>query len=307
MASPVVRALIIATILLAYTIGFCESHARHVGRGKRSGGRHQAIRRHPGAGHKGRRHSGGSRRAHRPRVGATKQNVPRFKPGPWCNAHATFYEGGPNTFGGACNFKDVVALGFGLNTAAVSTTLFNNGQACGACYEIKCARNPKWCKPGSPSLIVTATDFCPPNPSLPNDNGGWCNPPRHHFDIAKPAFSRLADYTAGITPVDYRRVPCQKTGGIRFKIDGNPWFYQVTVWNVGGAGDVVKLGVKGSDKLKWTEMERDWGSTWKTGAILQNESLTFRVVTSDGKTSTSWHVTPKNWQFGQTFEGKNFR
>ncbi|KAI4365627.1 hypothetical protein MLD38_021593 [Melastoma candidum] len=27
---------------------------------------------------------------------------PRFQPGPWKQAHATFYEGGSGTFGGAC-------------------------------------------------------------------------------------------------------------------------------------------------------------------------------------------------------------
>ncbi|WCJ34438.1 expansin A4 [Euphorbia peplus] len=297
MASPLVKTLLLATIMLAYITGFGDCHGSRQGAtGKHSA--HRAIG----------RHSGGVRPQGKRATGLPKkQNKPRFKPGPWCQAFATFYEGSSSSFGGACNYKDVVAAGYGYNTAAVSSTLFNNGQACGACYELKCARNPKWCKPGQPSLILTATDHCPPNPSLPSDNGGWCNPPRQHFDIAKPVFNQLADYTAGIIPVDYRRVPCQKKGGIRFTINGNPWFYQVTVWNVAAAGDVVGLVVKGNDKLKWTEMQRDWGTTWKTSAILQNEALTFRVKTSDGRASTSWHVTPKNWQFGQTFEGKNFR
>ncbi|KAJ6968677.1 expansin-A4-like [Populus alba x Populus x berolinensis] len=236
-----------------------------------------------------------------------KRHKPKFQSGPWKEAHATFYEGGSGTFGidtnffctgGACNYKDVAGQGYGMNTAALSSVLFKNGQACGACFEIKCADNPQWCKLGQPSLIVTATDHCP--------NGGWCNVPREHFDVAKPVFSQLAEYKAGIIPIQYRRVPCQKQGGIRFTILGNPWFYQVIVWNVGGAGDVVRVQVKGDDKLKWTQMERDWGTTWKTSAILLGESLSFRVSASDDRDSTSWHVTPKNWQFGQTYEGKNF-
>ncbi|EEF42862.1 expansin-A4 [Ricinus communis] len=236
-----------------------------------------------------------------------KHHRPKFKPGPWIKAHATFYDGSSTSFGGACDYKDVVASGYGLNTVAVSDVLFKNGQACGACYELRCVDNPQWCKLGQPSLIVTATDRCPPNPSQPSDNGGWCNPPREHFDIAKPVFNQLADYVAGVIPVKYRRVPCQKHGGIRFTILGNPWFYQVIVWNVGGAGDVTSVEVKGNKKVKWTQMQRDWGATWKTNAILQGESLTFRVRASDGRSSTSWHVAPKNWQFGQTFEGKNFK
>ena len=80
----------------------------------------------------------------------------------------------------------------------------------------------------------------------------------------------------------------------------------VLVWNVGGAGDVESLQVKGHKNLKWTQMARNWGQRWTVGAMMVGESLTFRVGTSDGRFSTSWHVAPEDWQFGQTFEGKNF-
>ncbi|KAG8647172.1 expansin-A16-like [Manihot esculenta] len=244
-------------------------------------------------------------RRHGHKLKPIKRNKPKFKPGLWRKAHATFYEGGTGSFGGACNYKDVVQQGYNLNTVALSDILFKKGKTCGACYEIQCVNSPKWCKKGS--LFVTATNQCPSNPSLPSDNGGWCNSPREHFDIAKPVFNKIADYTAGIVPIQYRRVPCQKKGGIRFTIMGNPWFNQVIVWNVGGAGDVVSVQVKGNDNVKWTKLQRDWGATWKTSTHLVGESLTFRVTTSDGRESTSWHVAPKNWQFGQTYEGKNFK
>ncbi|CAN1307935.1 EXPA4 [Linum perenne] len=157
----------------------------------------------------------------------------------WKRAHATFYEGGPSTFGGACAFKDVEKLGYGTNTAALSSALFMGGRSCGACFELRCVDDPQWCKLGQPSLMVTATDHCPPNPSLPSNAGGWCNPPLEHFDIAKPAFHTLAEEKCGIIPVEYRRVPCRKQGGIKFSFSGNPWFIQVVITNVAGAGDVV--------------------------------------------------------------------
>ena len=230
-----------------------------------------------------------------------KHHKPKFRPGPWGSAHATFYGGADasGTNGGSCGYEDLSKHGFGMMTAALSPSLYKDGLACGSCYEIKCVNDAKWCKPGQPSLFVTGTNLCP------SDSSGSAS--TDHFDLSQPAFHQIADYTAGIIPIQYRRVSCQKEGGIRFTISGNPYYNKVLVWNVGGAGDVKMLKVKGSKKLKWTTMRRDWGQNWVTDAMLVGESLTFRVIAGDGRSSTSWHVTDTNWQFGQTYEGKNFK
>jgi hypothetical protein len=80
--------------------------------------------------------------------------------------------------GGACGYGNLYSQGYGVNNAALSTALFNEGLSCGACFEIKCQNQPGW---------------------------RWCNPPRPHFDLAMPMFLHIAEYRAGIVPVSYRR------------------------------------------------------------------------------------------------------
>ncbi|PUZ49885.1 LOW QUALITY PROTEIN: hypothetical protein GQ55_6G014600 [Panicum hallii var. hallii] len=201
----------------------------------------------------------------------------------WADAHATFYgdeTGGETmrkkaamTVHGACGYGNLFEQGYGLDTTALSVALFNQGWSCGGCYAVRAAS--AYCAP----VAVTATNLCPANHSKPS--GNWCNPPLRHFDLSNPAFLRLVtDFRAGIVPVQYRRVPCARRGGVRVEMKGNRWWVGVLVFNVAGAGDLRAVAVRGSRDGAWADMARSWGQIWTSG---------------DGRSG---------WAFGQSFEGR---
>ncbi|KAA8530710.1 hypothetical protein F0562_005356 [Nyssa sinensis] len=225
----------------------------------------------------------------------------------WRSAHATYYAASDprDEVGGACGYGDLKKSGYGMATAGLSSVLFERGQICGACFEVRCVEDLRWCIPGT-SIIVTATNFCVPNYGFTNEGGGHCNPPNSHFVLPIEAFEKIAIWKAGNMPIQYRRIKCRKEGGVRFTIDGSGIFISVLITNVAGAGDVMAVKIKGS-KTGWLPLGRNWGQNWHINADLKNQPLSFEVTSSDGVALTSYNVAPRNWNFGQTFEGKQFQ
>jgi hypothetical protein len=209
--------------------------------------------------------------------------------------------------GGACGYSgsDIAKL-YSTRTAALSTPMFSDGDGCGRCYEIQCVKS-KWCTKGSPSIIITGTNLCPPNQNKPNDNGGWCNPPRQHFDLAPPSFKTLANKVAGIIPVQFRRVPCQRSGGVRFCVKGNNNWLLLHVMNVAGGGDISEMAVKmaGGD---WVQMSQNWGITYQAYAAMdKSKALTVRIIggSSPQQTIIVADAIPASWSTGLCYQGSN--
>ncbi|KAG0498840.1 hypothetical protein HPP92_003130 [Vanilla planifolia] len=224
----------------------------------------------------------------------------------WRPARASYYAASDprDTVGGACGYGDLGNTGYGQATVGLSPVLFQKGQACGACYEVRCVQELRYCIPGT-SIELTATNFCAPNFGLPSDAGGLCNPPNAHFVMPIAAFEKIAIWKAGVLPIQYRRTKCLRVGGVRFTIDGRGFFVAVLVSNVAGAGDVTAVKVKGT-ATGWLPMGRNWGQNWHIGADLRGQPLSFELTNSDGAVLTAYNVAPRDWSFGQTYVGKQF-
>ncbi|KAG6549211.1 hypothetical protein Mapa_009197 [Marchantia paleacea] len=213
-------------------------------------------------------------------------------------AHATFYGGSDavGTNNGACGYSNVLAMGYGTMTAALSAPIFKEGKSCGACYKLRCrGLETDGCIRNE--VVVTVTNLCPQG-----SVGGLCDN-KPHFELSELAFAKIAKpQSSGIVEVVYKKVSCDRKGGMHFLLVGHTYFLQVLIHNVGGCGDVAAVSVKGGNG-PWIPMSRSWGQLWQTGEVLEGQALSFSVKMGDGKVCVSNKVAGADWKYGQTFEG----
>lgn len=199
-----------------------------------------------------------------------------------------------------CGFENKIE--YHGQTVAVSQVMYENGRTCGACFEMKCNGNSSCL---SKTIRVTAAASC--NPAYLNGTRNWCMRPNKHFELPMSIFSSISEDIGAVVPVQYRRVKCDREGGIKFRLAGSGGIVGALVYSVAGTGDVVDLQIKGSG-TEWIGMINGDDQRWFTPerVDLSGQSLSFRVKSSDGNVADSIDIAPKNWKIGDVYEGKQF-
>ncbi|GJP51538.1 hypothetical protein CLOM_g10703 [Closterium sp. NIES-68] len=128
------------------------------------------------------------------------------------------------------------------------------GAACGQCYEVKCLRTARYgnkvhCTSDKATRVVI-TNFDTPR------SEGW---PNNHFDFHSTGFKRIAALEAGIVNVQWRRVPCPGSTA-KFTVKGNPYWHDITVYDVPRVGAITAVWVQVAGSGEWKKARHSWGA-----------------------------------------------
>eukprot|EP01083_Nonionella_stella_P296207 1006354_1 len=177
--------------------------------------------------------------------------------------------------------------------------LFNNGEGCGACYEIECDGGSfignQDCICNSGSVIVQAIDLSGANPEP-------------HFDMAFDAFDVVAGSLCGRISINYRQVACEFTNNIYITTDYNDaWSYYLNFYNVAGNGKLCGVELKSYGSNTWMQCT-NIVSKWKCDDSSLEPTqlpLSFRLTDCAGNKITANDVV-NQWGNVQADLGVNF-
>ncbi|KAK9757808.1 hypothetical protein RND81_01G187400 [Saponaria officinalis] len=220
----------------------------------------------------------------------------------WSVGAATWYgaSNGAGSDGGACGFRDAVGKPpYSGMISAGGPSIYDMGQGCGVCYQVKCTENEAC---SGDAVRITITDECP-----------GCTKEAAHFDLSGSAFGALAKpgladqlRNAGVLyHLQYKMVKCDYPGvTVVLRVDpgSNPYYFATSIEYADGTGiEKVELQPQSSDG--WLSMYESFGATWaiNSGDVLQppfSIRLTEKVSLN---TLILTNVIPLGWQPGQTY------
>nr|CCD17876.1 expansin [Micrasterias denticulata] len=183
---------------------------------------------------------------------------------------ASYYGG--QTDGGSCGYGSAQQSGYGVATASASTPLYAAGLNCGACFTMSCQGSQR-CLPGNTPML-TVTNLC-------KAATGPCSGNKRSWSLAPDVWNGIAvNPNVGVVPVRVTRVPCQRAGGVQFKVlVGNPYYLEVLISNVAGSVDLAKVEVLVQGVGYWQPMKHDYGAVYSiSGTNLANVNFSFRLT-----------------------------
>ncbi|CAI5978676.1 unnamed protein product, partial [Closterium sp. NIES-64] len=205
----------------------------------------------------------------------------------WIKGFVASYYALQNRPNGACGYPQLHH-----NTASMSTVGYANGSNCGACFQMRCTGHPS-CKPGIMTVPVTVTNICPPNAP-----GGYCAKNKRSITLPNPVWNQMSkDPSAGVVPVEIKRVRCRRVGGVAFNITGKEYYVTALPLNVAGAGALKRVDISIA-RGPWMAMRKSYGAVWDLpGLPVVGMSLSFRLWPALGTLPLeAWDAVPANWK-----------
>ncbi|CAN1195581.1 Expansin-like B1 [Linum perenne] len=202
------------------------------------------------------------------------------------------------TSSGACGYG---IHGRTINGALVAgvSGLWNNGNSCGACYQVKC-RDKYLCKEEGITVVVTD-----------NASGGETD-----FILSAHAYGSMARqnrtdelYWLGMVDVEYRRTPCKFSGyNLIFKVVEQsrfPEYLAIAPMFHDGENDIYGLEIMQEGGEKWKSMEKAWGGVWHL-PIPPRGSLKLKVQVGNSIGEKKWieakKALPSSWKPGAAYD-----
>jgi len=165
--------------------------------------------------------------------------------GDWTAGRSTYY---CTSSSGACGFQYFTQQANSWpfeHTTAPNQAFYNNGQMCGACFEVSCtsqwnSSDTSWCK--DQTVVVQVADECPVQ-----GNEKYCSGDIVHFDLSSQAFAVIANPAVGVIATRYRRVACEPKENLVFLTGTglNSYYFAGSVPNAGYIGTVDSVSVNG--------------------------------------------------------------